>query len=894
MIKKLLTYKSIIFILIIIGIGCSTEKNTRVGRAYHNLTSKYNVYFNGNESFRQGVKKVDKSFQDDYSKVLPVFKYGDKKIAKTVLPEMDMAIKKASKSIKLHSITAKPKRKKGKKSKQTKKQKKFYKKSEYCNWIDDSYLLMGKAHFYKHDFFQATETFEFIIKQYNKELIKYDGMLWLVRTFNELKKYNQSKEILELIEGDKNFPKKLTGELAIIYADYYMKQAKYEDAVPQLRIVTEKTKKKRLRARYKYILAQIYQNIGDDKKASSLYGEVIKMNPPYEMAFNAKINQACSFDLGAGSSKEIKKNLNKMLKDDKNIEYQDQIYYALANIAFKENLINTAIEYYKLSAKASVANTYQKAISYLAVADIYFDKPDYQLAQAYYDSSIVFLDTEYPDYEKIYAKTKNLTELVTNLNTVELEDSLQAVAQMSKKERNKLIDEIIEKLREEEERIREQQQQDQINSMLFQQDNLNRDNNTPGGKWYFYNPSAMSIGSSEFKRKWGSRKLEDDWRRKSKEIVNITPIDDEEYEEESDTVSQKSYSNKSREYYLKNLPFTDSLIKISDQSIVEALFNIGKIYKEKLSDYKQSIKIFEELNNRFPENEFLLLSYYNLYQLNKLIDNHTRAEYYKNLIVAKFPDSKYAKILTNPNYLKELEAEKNKATKFYLKTYSEYIARNYFNVIENCNYADSVYNENKLIPKFAFLKALSIGKTGDIQNFANALKDITVTYPDNEVKEPAQDILAYIKEHDFNIIVEEEQLEETEEIEEDTTYLEIYSLNENAIHFYVVVVENKKTNVNRLKFNISSYNIDFFSMYDFNVSAVLLNSDYQIITVKSMENKKQGMNYYESIIENQDVYKDFKKTDYRHFIISADNFTVFYNDKDISKYWKYFKKFYLN
>jgi tetratricopeptide (TPR) repeat protein len=534
LIKKFLNKVTLVVFIGFIT-GCSTEKNTFLSREYHNLNAHFNVYFNANESFKNGVKKVNNQHTDNYNKILTPFMYGDEKLAKMVVPDMDKTIKKCSKLIKIHSITAKPKRKKGKMSKS---EREFYNKNEFNRWVDDAYLLMGKAQFYKHDFLSSLTTFEYLIKEYNDQPIKYDGYLWLARTYNEQKKFGDSRTFLDRIESDKNFPQKKRGEFEIIFADHFLKQGNYDEAVPHLINAVKYAKKKADKSRYKFILAQVYQQKGENSKATELYSEIINKNPYYEMTFNAKINRAGTYNANDEGGKEIKRELDKMLKDEKNIDYQDQIYYALGNIAMKENQEKKALELYKMSSKTNVSNTYQKSRTYLAIADIYYDRRDYKNAQAYYDSTITFIENEFPGYNQLNEKSKSLTSLVENLNTIEREDSLQKVAKMSVEARNKLIDKLIEKVKEEEKKAKESERQAMINSQQFKQNQREgRMNSMTSGKWYFYNPTAMSFGQSEFLKVWGKRRLEDNWRRKNKNVVTPEELA-ENSEGENDSITE--------------------------------------------------------------------------------------------------------------------------------------------------------------------------------------------------------------------------------------------------------------------------------------------------------------------------------------------------------------------
>ncbi|HBX49937.1 MAG: hypothetical protein A2275_10835 [Bacteroidetes bacterium RIFOXYA12_FULL_35_11] len=874
-------------------LSCTTEKNTLVTRTYHNLTAKYNVFFNGNESLKKGNLKLLDSYKDNYSRILPIFASSDEAAAKAVTPEMDKSIKKASKLIKYHSIKVKPKKQGG----NSKRRKAFMAKNEYCNWVDDAYLLMGKAHFFKHDYFQARINFEYVLNQFKTQDIRYDANLWLIRTMIETAQYNKARESLDLMETDKNLPKRIKGEFAAIYADLFLKQKNYEDAASELRKAIDKTRKKKLRTRYKFILAQIYQYLKEYKNASNLYAQVIKMNPPYDMAFNAKINRATCYDVETGDSKGIKKQLEKMLKDAKNNDYQDQIYFALANIYLKENMMEEAMKNLLLSVEKSVSNNDQKSISYLTIADIHFSKLSYKPAQAYYDSAVTLLDSKYPDYDKISLKAANLTELVEYLTIVETEDSLQRVAKMPEKERFAFIDKLIEKIKEEEARQKEEERQHQMN-MAFDQQRQganNTQNQNQGGNWYFYNTATLSYGFAEFKRKWGNRKMEDNWRRKNKAIVISDDLAEDEQGTSQDS-TKKPLSNKSREYYTKALPLTDSLMTISHIKIKDALYKLGKTYKEKLQDYPKSRESFESLNKRYPESEYQLNAYYELYLLGNISKNQSLANTYKNLITSKYPDSKYAKLLLNPNYFNELMTNSKIIDELYMQTFDFFKKGNYQEVLNNCLTADASYPENKQVHQFAYMKAVATGRTSNNETLKKELNELIKKYPNTEVIQPAQDILTYLKRGSLSDI--KEKMTNSKFFADTATVTEtesmLYTFNANTPHFYVVIVANKKEiDANRLSFNISNFNIDYFGMANYSVSSVIMNKDFNLISVKTFENKAQAMSYFTSVKASQDIFKDVSPDDYRHFVINADNFAAFYKDQDINKYNLFFTKKYI-
>jgi len=296
--KRLFLHTILFFFLVWIFSGCTTEKNTWATRTFHNINSQYNVYFNANESVKKGILNIEERIEDDFTRLLPIYKSSSPSAGELVKSDMDNAIVKSSKLIEIHSITKKPKRQK----RRTRKYQEFASQEEFNKWIDDSYLLMGKAYFYQHNFVGAIDNFGYVVRKYPDEDSKDEAQIWLIRSYAELERFAEASEVIQAIQNDEEFPKRLEIDLAIATADFYMKQQEYAEAIKFLDIAIKKTTFKRNKARLKYIEAQLYQELGMPDLASEAYLAVTKMNPDYKMAFNAKINSAGVFS-GIGDSK---------------------------------------------------------------------------------------------------------------------------------------------------------------------------------------------------------------------------------------------------------------------------------------------------------------------------------------------------------------------------------------------------------------------------------------------------------------------------------------------------------------------------------------------------------------------------------------------------------------
>lgn len=844
------------------------------------MTARFNGYYYSNENIKETIKKIEKAHKDDFSKIIPLFIYTNNTTAKTFYSDGDKTIKKSSVVIQRHTITERKSKKEI---------------PNACKWIDENYVLIGKAHFYKRDLFSALEAFEYVSKIYPNPEAKYTGMLWMMRTNNEIGSYSLTESSLDEIRNATDFPndRSYQRELAAVTADYHIKREEYNASIKHLTKAIALTRKKKTKARYTYVLAQVYEKLGDNKKASQYYALVPGLHPSYDMAFNAQINRAKLYDISSGGSKIIKKQLNKMLRDDKNIEFQDQIYYALADIAVKENDIPLALTYLSKSIKASTTNNTQKALSYLKRADIYFEKPEYKNAQANYDSTMTFLPKDYVDYAVIDEKKKSLTSLVVNLNVIILEDSLQRLGKMSESEREKAIENMISKIEEDEKRKEEEKLFQLTNAQNNTTTTTNENTNAGSSAWYFYNPATVSFGAGAFTKKWGSRKLEDNWRRSEKDVVS-TSIVDEEVNDISDSaqtlnggtsLASKTKNKKDKSYYLKNIPLTPDAIAKSNMKIVEAFYNVGSIYKEQLLNNQKSVESFEELLQRYPENKYKLTSYYQLYRIYLAMNNQPKSDYYKNILLKDYPDSDFAAIIRNPGIAGDIAASKKEVENFYTETYQLYTAGNYMQAYSNCMRADSLYSKSNLMPQFSFLKALCIGRTQDITAFENALTQVTVKYPKDPVKEKAQEMLDMIKKQKNPTTVTTVDSTITAEVPKDSTK---FVFKEDGEYYCLIVVENGKGDLNKFKTKLSDFHTQMFSTADIAISSIFLDITHQMVNVKAFEGKDKAMDYFDVLSAKKELFSDLEKGSYQTFVISSDNYTIFYKDKNISDYEQFF------
>ncbi len=882
--------------------GCSTKKNTPVSRAYHNVSARYNVYFNAKESLKAGLQRIDLSISDDYTRILPIFKSTLPEAAKVATSEMEVTIAKCNKLIALHSITKSPRRK----TNNSERYKKFASKGEYNEWIDDSYILMGQASYYQHDFHRAIENFNYVIRKFPSEPTRYDAFLWMAKCYIETGDYQQALEIFNSLSRDAGFPKRLNQELNLAQAHYYLKDNQPDAAIPHLKVALETSIPRTDKIRLNYILAQLFELTDKPEEASKQYAHVLKMRPNYQMAFNARISR---MGIAGGDSTETSRQLQKMLDDVINAEYRDRIYYTKGEIALKEGRKLNAIDNFKKSVLYSTSNAKQRALSSLSVARLLFEDDDYLQSACYYDSAVAVIDASYPGYAEITTRASGLKRLAADLNSVTREDSLQKLALLTADQRTALINNIIADLQKKEasEAIAQNSEQTDQNYFRSQQNRQQIGITNNQNLWYFYNPPTVGLGKSEFQRIWGKRKLEDNWRRKNK----LSTMEDETAQiAETETnanvpdARKKATDPKSAAYYLQDIPLTDSLMIVSNELIKSALFDAGRIYRTDFNDYPRSIETLEALNRRFVGSIYELPALFELYQLYKQSDDTPKTVEYKEKIIKGYPESKYARYLLDPNYFIQLEERKAIIEKKYGEALRLFKSYDYAKAKEVAQATIAMKPDSSLLPKVKFIEVVANGSGQEKLAFVDALDQYIKAYSPKPTAVIALQIKDLIR---TNSLADYQQLVAKGYITEEIINVETnrandhsndefggkFSYDENMFHYYVIAFSKEaKVDVNRLIYDIANYNLDYYTSTDFDIEPISLDSKTQLVVVRSIPNKEEALIYFRSIMRKRPVFQALKGIEYVNFVASSANYRTIIAEKDYLDYLRFFIKNY--
>ena len=861
---------------------CSIEKNTGSTRFYHNMTARYNIYFNGYEHFKDGVARVSANHEDDFAEILMVFDYSDPSTPSYCSSDMERAIQKASKLISLKSMTAKPKI--DSRGNISERDRQLLERKEYNDWVDDSYLLIAKARFYKHEFRSVISILEYCIASAYDQAVKDEASIWLARLYNEIGDYNESFRILSNLDIDPKAKKRFLAMYYSTMADLFVKQKRYGEAIDPLIKAINTASGKKTKYRLTFLLAQLYEQIGDGARAANYYKKVIRMRVPYEVEFYARVRQANILDVNASNTNEVRRQLERMLKDTKNKDFHDQIYYALGNLSMKEGNEEEAIRFFRLSASAQSINQNQKGRSYLALANYFYDKTDYMEAANFYDSSMYFLNEKFPDYQAVRAKSQSLNVLASNIRIIQTEDSLQMVAAMPIQQRNDFIANIIAQVTRDENEGRTSGSIDRYNmGQFYENERRFQGQINQEGSWYFYNQSALTFGRTEFRRRWGERRLQDNWRRNNRSIMAIIQdIDETEERRTGDTNRGTAFDNKSPEFYLQNLPTNDSLLAISNNKIANALLNAGKAYSEMLNEHTKATEILELLRRRFPNSEITPEALYNLYTINRNI-NSARSETYRQDLITNYRESDFAKILVDPNYFEKKLAEIKILETLYEKAYNLYASENFAESISVANEALVQYPDDVLAPKFMLLKAYCVARIYDERRFKEELNNLIKSHPMTAEAQRASEISAHL-----NQTIPELRIEEDRQIAYDIYVADITQNNKFAF-----VIENPAFNINQAAFDVISYNIDNYTNNNYRTEGILIDNRFILITVSGFRDFNAALEYYTDFLAERFIRNISGNKTYK-FLIGDENLDILKRDKNLDRYDIFFKENILN
>ncbi len=863
--------------------GCSTKKNTAISRQWQAFTTRYNVYFNGSEHYHEQLKAMENNYEDDYTRTLLTHPAEARADSKLPQPQGDFkrTIEKMQKAIQLHSITKKPAKRSG-----SQKDKAFRAREEFNPFLHNAWLMMGRAQYLNGDFLGAASTFMYTSRHFTwlPEVVT-EAWLWQARSYCALDWLYEAENVLRLVKEKDLANKQLRQLYNLVRADYLVRSGQYEEAVTPLREAAKGASGGQ-KNRLWFLLGQVYSNLGKKQLAYEAFKKAGSgASTPYRIKFNARIRQS---EVYAGSNirKEVA-SLKAMTRYERNKEYLDQIYYAIGNLYLSRGDTARAKENYIEAVAKSTRNGIDKALAQLALGEIYFKEGDYVKAQPCYSEAVPQLQENYPGYKELRLRSDVLDELAVYAGNVHLQDSLLTLAAMPLEEREaackKLADDLIKREKEAEEEAKKEEYLANQQSIANQPagnipstpaPTLNTDKS-----WYFYNTTTKNAGKTEFQRRWGARKLEDDWRRRNKATFSLD--DDEEDEEAGATEgapaegeegtatgdasggarskeqAEKENDPHNMEYYLKQIPSTPEEIQTANDIIQEGLYNMGIILKDKLEDYPAAREEFNTLDARYPDNIYRLDVYYNMYLMAVRENNEALAETWRQKILADFPESDYGKAMRDPHYFDNLRMMHQVQENMYVEAYAAYLSDDNSEVHELTQRMETDYPLSPILPKFVFIDALSYLTEKDYDQFRERLTELLRKWPDTDMTDMASAIVKGLKEgrvpnaglSNQRGMLWEIRLSDSEEGGEQGPDGEPlnFERDPDSPQYLVLAFPRDEVNANLLLYDVARFNFSAFVVKDFDLEQMSF-SNIGLLIVKGFDNLRQ-LEHYRSMMQ---------------------------------------------
>ena len=909
-----------ILAMVVMLAACSNKTNTARSRFWQSFTTKYNVYFHGKENYDEQLKTMLDSYEDDYSQHLYMHPAEARSNPKAPQPggSFDRTIEKMEKAITLHSIKKKPKRKSGKG--RDPKYQEWLARDEYNPHLHNAWYLLAKSQYMKGDFLDAAATFRYIARHFTwkkdlvqecqvREALCYCALGWTAEADN----------VLSHIHMDEITNKSVISLANAAFADYYIKAQDPESAIPYLaKAVKGKGFKGNEKVRMSFLLGQLYEDIGDKHNAYLAYKQAgSSSGSTYRTKFNARIKQSAVYE-GTNIASEVKA-LKRMTRYDRNKEYLDQIYYAIGNLYLSHGDTINAIENYKLAAEKSTRNGVDKAISQLTLGGIYFARRQYDMAQPCYAEAIPLINEDYPNYKMLKKRSDVLDELAVYSQNVILQDSLLELAAMTPEEQKAVIAKIIEELKKKEkEEAEAAAREEYMAQQNAKGDAIQDKGNAPStytmntdNSWYFYNTATKNAGKTQFQKLWGSRKLEDNWRRRNKTTFSF---DDEEadsalmaladsviIDENGDTVKvdvealKRAEDPHFEEYYLKQIPKTEEEIQQAHEIIQEGLYNMGTILKDKMEDYNAAAYEYNQLLEHYPDNTYRLDVYYSMYMMfmrNGQVDD---AQPYRDSILTLFPESKYGLAMKDPNYLENLKNMNRDQENMYEAAYANYLADNHQGVHDA--YAEMMrkYPLSKIMPKFMFIDALSYLTEKNHDKFKETIKDMLQRYPQTDITPVASDIVRQLNQGrrleggGSNI----RGMLWTTRLSNDTTPQALertftpFAEDNDKPQVFILLYPIDSVNSNMLLYEVARHNFNSFQVKDYDIEQMNFGS-LGLLVVRGLDDFKEAKNYRTVFEQDQSITIPRQV---HYVIISVDNFNLLLNEgRTFEDYFNYLEE----
>ena len=888
-----------LLLVLLVLTSCSTKNNTAQNRWWHSFNARYNTYYNGSQAFIEGNIEKENGNKDNCTELIPLYPVSNKQSRELGKGNYDRAIEKAEKAIKLHSIKKRPEWNKGRRK--TQKDIEWLSRREYNPFLWHAWLLLGKAQFQQGQFEEAAATFSYMSRLYQTQpAINGIAHAWQAKSYTELDWLYDAEDIINKQLRD-SIHYRAQKDWDYTLANYNIRAGRYEEALPYLRKVVKHEKRRKQRAREWFLMGQIQAMLGQKAEAYQSFKHVIRLNPPYELEFNARIAQTEVMPATDVKGKISK--LKRMARSDNNKDFLDQVYYAIGNVYLTQRDTLHAIEAYEEGCKKATRSGIEKGVLLLTLGNVYWEKEKYADAQRCYGEAIGLLDKDRKDYKQLDERSKVLDELAPHTSAVELQDSLQRLARMSEDQRNKIIDKIIEDLikkEKEEERAREEAEAEKIQQQEEAKNGNRNTRPTPtapqpigggkSGQWYFYNPQAVSQGKQSFQRQWGRRENQDHWQRLNKTVVDLNQenteqpdsLENQENQDHAENVEStenmepptatvpsdsiagsgseapadsSAFDPHKREYYLAQIPFTEEQIAESNNLIKDGLFHSGIIFKDKLDNLRLSEKALGRLTSQYADYEHNDEAWYHLFLLYSRQGRTAEADRCLAMLQSDFPESDWTILLSDPYFAENQRFGVHIEDSIYAATYEAFKVDRHEEVQTNGEISEKRFPLGQHRPKFLFIEGLSLLNKGQSDACIDRLKQVVEKYPESEVSEMAGMIIRGVQQgrtlHGGKFDIDDVWSRRAIDMADDGTRNDTLTIERETNFVFLLAYQPDSVNHNQLLYEMAKYNFSNFLVRNFDINVDQDANGLVRMTISGFLNYDEARQYARQLYNNQ-------------------------------------------
>jgi hypothetical protein len=866
-------------------LSCSKEKDTLTHRIYHSTTSYFNWYYNADRLFDETVGLLETQYRFPEQGFMEVVYYGTPESVQSLIPDLEKVNEKNDAVMFKHPNG---------------------------NFIDECRLLNGKSWFYRQNYRKALKNLRVVIDSFPGTEHATEAWFWTAQT--QYQKGNQriARDLIQkhILNVDSAYlSDEATGELGIFLTKLDIEEENYDRAVKTLEAYLPYVEGRLRKARAHYLMGQLYAQIEAYPQALEQFDLVSKYSTNYDLTFSAKMKTArmyVRFQEGKDDDQEVQKYLTKLLKDEKNADYLDRIYYEFALLAIKKDELPGAIDYLNQSIRTNRSDQRQKALSYYKIGKIYFDDyQDYDKAQAYYDSAASAITPQAPEYKEITGIAATLKDYITYKRTIAFQDSMIYLASLPEAE----LDTLINQLAREEERLKKEEAQRLLDEQASAQQYNALDpnavggarNQTSGGQWYFDNQQAVSQGRIQFEQKWGKRVNEDNWRRKNKQTqfgAREQQIAQAEAQQNNAPVDSAMLEKYGKNYkYYQNIPQGEEAIAAANGKIEAAIYKLGQLYSQKLNEPDSAIKTFENLLSRYQDSEYVLQARYALYKM-FFERQDSRFSKHRDYILREHPNTVYAYLIMGKDP-KELEKDEEDFRFVYNGLFESYAREDYETCVGFSSFllSQERFRDNPEIDmaRLLFIRGMSYGYLEDKDSLRIILTKVVNGFPESPVTPRAEQVLNYLlnglpakRPEVSEATGEPEGPKAGKEAANFKGFTDEIKANEKV--YALIYIEKGTVPKAELEAAISDFNRTFHDDKNLRVNVFLYQNTHLLPYISSFENKEQAQNYLKGLLNYPQVRDQVISRGGQAFFISHSNFRVAYSQKRMTDYLQYYQQ----